>query len=179
MYFQVVLMVHFLKQFLIDNPLCIVNDEVGKVKKELLSDEDKCKLMQSSSQILLKIKEEEYYMGFKITVPPDYPAKQIQYVHCTGTAEYFILLIFKYKNVVHGCLIFLSCHFISTLNSLFKRYMYIQVLPFIVSKYSQQSYLSFVIDKEQKRVVNESSPFKIPINLTSLFYNAQSTIQKS
>lgn len=57
--------------------------------------------------------------------------------------------------------------------------MYIQVLSFIVSKYSQQSYLSFVIDKEQKRVVNESSPFKIPINLTSLFYNAQSTIQKS
>lgn len=84
MYFQVVLMVHFLKQFLIDNPLCIVNDEVGKVKKELLSDEDKCKLMQSSSQILLKIKEEEYYMGFKITVPPDYPAKQIQYVHVQG-----------------------------------------------------------------------------------------------
>lgn len=80
MYFQVVLIVHFLKQFLIDNPLCIVNDEVGKVKKELLSDEDKCKLMQSSSQILLKIKEEEYYMGFRITVPPDYPAKQIQYV---------------------------------------------------------------------------------------------------
>lgn len=57
--------------------------------------------------------------------------------------------------------------------------MYIQVLPFIVSKYSQQSYLSIVIDKEQKRVVNESSLFKIPINLTSLFYNAQSAIQKS
>lgn len=108
MYFQVVLMVHFLKQFLIDNPLCIVNDEVGKVKKELLSDEDKCKLMQSSSQILLKIKEEEYYMGFKITVPPDYPAKQIQYVHCTGTTEYFILLIFKYFKMFYLVVWFFS-----------------------------------------------------------------------
>lgn len=90
MYFQVVLMVHFLKQFLIDNPLCIVNDEVGKVKKELLSDEDKCKLMQSSSQILLKIKEEEYYMGFKITVPPDYPAKQIQYVKGQQNISFYL-----------------------------------------------------------------------------------------
>lgn len=90
MYFQVVLMVHFLKQFLIDNPLCIVNDEVGKVKKELLSDEDKCKLMQSSSQILLKIKEEEYYMGFKITVPPDYPAKQIQYVQGQQNISFYL-----------------------------------------------------------------------------------------
>lgn len=149
MYFQVVLMVHFLKQFLIDNPLCIVNDEVGKVKKELLSDEDKCKLMQSSSQILLKIKEEEYYMGFKITVPPDYPAKQIQYVHVQGqqnisfylssNIKMFYLVVWFFSAVIS--------HFIATLNSIFKRYMYIQVLPFIVSKYSQQSYLSFVMDK--------------------------------
>lgn len=177
MYFQVVLMVHFLKQFLIDNPLCIVNDEVGKVKKELLSDEDKCKLMQSSSQILLKIKEEEYYMGFKITVPPDYPAKQIQYVQGQQNISFYLSSNIKMLYLVVW---FLSAViFISTLNSIFKRYMYmyIQVLPFIGSKYSQQSYLSFV--KEQKRVVNESSPFKIPINLTSLFYNAQSTIQKS
>lgn len=167
-------MVHFLKQFLIDNPLCIVNDEVGKVKKELLSDEDKCKLMQSSSQILLKIKEEEYYMGFKITVPPDYPAKQIQYVQGQQNISFYLSSNIKMFDFSQ-----LSFHFISTLNSIFKRYMYIQVLAFIVSKYSQQSYLSFVIDKEQKRVVNESSPFKIPLNLTSLFYNAQSTIQKS
>ena len=71
---------NFLKQFLIDNPLCIVNDEVGKVKKELLSDEDKCKLMQSASQVLLKVREEEYYMSFKISVPAQYPKQQIQYV---------------------------------------------------------------------------------------------------
>jgi hypothetical protein len=71
-------MINFLKQFLIDNPLCIVNDEVGKVKKELLSEEDRCKLMQSTSQIMLKVKEEGYHMNFKITVPPDYPQRQIQ-----------------------------------------------------------------------------------------------------
>ncbi|XP_078312740.1 uncharacterized protein LOC144619196 [Crassostrea virginica] len=75
---QVILLVNFLKQFLIDNPLCIVNDEVGKVKKELLSDEDKCKLMQSASQVLLKVREEEYYMSFKISVPAQYPKQQIQ-----------------------------------------------------------------------------------------------------
>lgn len=139
-------MVHFLKQFLIDNPLCIVNDEVGKVKKELLSDEDKCKLMQSSSQILLKIKEEEYYMGFKITVPPDYPAKQIQYVQGQQNISFYLSSNIKMLYLVVWFFSAVISHFIATLNSIFKRYMYLQVLPFIVSKYSQQCYLSFVIE---------------------------------
>lgn len=174
MYFQVVLMVHFLKQFLIDNPLCIVNDEVGKVKKELLSDEDRCKLMQSSSQILLKIKEEEYYMGFKITVPPDYPAKQIQYVKGQQNISFYLS-----SNILKCCtqsfdFSQLSFHFNIEFHLLKDTCIYKYCHLQFPNIHNRVIFL-FVIDKEQKRVVNESSP----LNLTSLFYNAQSTIQKS
>ncbi|KAK3097418.1 hypothetical protein FSP39_009473 [Pinctada imbricata] len=75
---QVILIINFIKNFLIENPLCIVNDEVAKLKKELLSNDDECKLKQKSSQIVFKVKQEQYLMSFKVSVPVEYPLKQVQ-----------------------------------------------------------------------------------------------------
>ena len=71
-------MINFIKTFLIENPLCIVNDEVARLKKELLSQEDECKLKQKTSQIVFRVKQERYLMNFKVTVPEEYPLKQVQ-----------------------------------------------------------------------------------------------------
>ena len=63
---------------MIDNPLCVCSDEIASVKKDLLEENDKLKLKQDTSQILIKVVQEQYIMNLKITVPDLYPTEQIK-----------------------------------------------------------------------------------------------------
>ncbi|KAL4232939.1 hypothetical protein ACF0H5_007627 [Mactra antiquata] len=75
---QVLPVMRFVREFMINNPLCVCNDEIATVKKDLLNDEDKIKLKQDTSQIIMKIVQERYNMNLKITVPDLYPSQQVQ-----------------------------------------------------------------------------------------------------
>lgn len=75
---QVLQMIKFVKTFLEENPLCVCSEEISVIKKDLLTPEDEIKLKQKTSQIVLKIKKDAYFMNFKVTVPDDYPKRQVQ-----------------------------------------------------------------------------------------------------
>ncbi|XP_067674988.1 uncharacterized protein [Haliotis asinina] len=75
---QVVLMVMFVKTFLQDNPLCVCNEEISYIKRNLVSGEDKVILKQKTSQIVIKVKQGSYFMNLRVTVPNDYPVHQVQ-----------------------------------------------------------------------------------------------------
>ena len=70
-------LVNFLRKFVIENPLCVCSEEISSVKKDL-EERDKLKLKQDTSQILLKVTQEQYVMNLKITVPDLYPVEQIK-----------------------------------------------------------------------------------------------------
>ena len=71
-------MINFLKRFLDENPLCVCSDEINYMKRDLLKDTDELKLKQKTSQVVLKLKEQEYYLTARITVPESYPDKQVE-----------------------------------------------------------------------------------------------------
>lgn len=75
---QILHLVNFVKNFLIENPLCVCSDEIASVKKDLLEETDKLKLKQDTAQVLLKVVQEQYIMNLKLTVPDLYPAEQIK-----------------------------------------------------------------------------------------------------
>ena len=76
--FQILHLVNFVRNFVIDNPLCVCSDEIASVKKDLLEENDKLKLKQDTSQILIKVVQEQYIMNLKITIPDLYPTEQIR-----------------------------------------------------------------------------------------------------
>ena len=61
-----------MKKFLEDNPLCVCHEEISELKK-LLGPNDEMKLKQKSSQIVVKLRELEYYVNLRFTIPEDYP----------------------------------------------------------------------------------------------------------
>ncbi|XP_035825482.1 uncharacterized protein LOC101862840 [Aplysia californica] len=73
---QTVHIIRYVKTFIEENPLCVCSDEISAVKK-LLNDSDDVKLKQKTSQIVLKVCQEQYFVGLRISVPDDYPAKQV------------------------------------------------------------------------------------------------------
>ncbi|KAL8575354.1 hypothetical protein ACOMHN_048647 [Nucella lapillus] len=74
---QVVHMVNFVKTFLDENPLSVCSEEIAFVKKELLTPEDEIKLKQKTSQVVLKLRQQKYFMTIVISVPDVYPLQQI------------------------------------------------------------------------------------------------------
>ena len=71
-------MTQFIRKFIIDNPLCVCSDEISAIKKSLLGKDDEIKLKQKTSQVILKMKEGQYYINAKLTVPDSYPSQQIE-----------------------------------------------------------------------------------------------------
>ena len=72
------LLINFVKTFLIENPLCVCSEELLSVKKKLIQSEDSVTLKQATSQVIYRITQEQYFMQFCLTVPDDYPLKQIK-----------------------------------------------------------------------------------------------------
>lgn len=63
--------------FLDENPLCVCSEEIAKVKKLLTGENDEIKLKQKQSQIVVKINQDDYFMHMKVSVPEDYPVRQV------------------------------------------------------------------------------------------------------
>ncbi|KAK7500064.1 hypothetical protein BaRGS_00008611 [Batillaria attramentaria] len=74
---QVVHMIRFVKTFVDENPLSVCSEEIAFIKKELLTPEDEIKLKQKTSQIVLKLRQEKYFLNLSITVPDSYPLQKI------------------------------------------------------------------------------------------------------
>lgn len=74
---QILLMTNFVLNFLHENPLCVCSDEIQTVKKTLLSPEDTLKVKQKTSEVALRIKQDNYFMHIRIGIPEGYPAKQV------------------------------------------------------------------------------------------------------
>ena len=63
----------FVHTFLNDHPLCVCSDEIVKIKNELLDEDDKLILKQKTSQVIVKLKEQNYYLNAKLLIPDSYP----------------------------------------------------------------------------------------------------------
>ena len=50
---QILPIMQFVREFIINNPLCVCSDEISVIKKDLIEDKDKIKLKQESSQVVL------------------------------------------------------------------------------------------------------------------------------
>nr|KAG5708892.1 hypothetical protein BaRGS_009301 [Batillaria attramentaria] len=70
-------MIRFVKTFVDENPLSVCSEEIAFIKKELLTPEDEIKLKQKTSQIVLKLRQEKYFLNLSITVPDSYPLQKI------------------------------------------------------------------------------------------------------
>lgn len=75
---QVMLMINFVKEFLIENPLCVCSEEILSVKKKLLTSDDSVILKQATSKVVYRISQEQYFMQFVLVVPEEYPIKQVK-----------------------------------------------------------------------------------------------------
>ncbi|ELU12714.1 hypothetical protein CAPTEDRAFT_208488 [Capitella teleta] len=75
---QILHIAKFIRKFIDDNPLCICSDEISNLKK-LLKTGDEIKLKQKTSQVILKLREGQYYMNVKLTVPDNYPLEVRNY----------------------------------------------------------------------------------------------------
>ncbi len=76
--FQILPVLKLIRTFIDDNPLCVCSDEIGYIKRELLKDTEEIKLKQKTSQVIVKLKEDEYFITVKATIPDLYPIVQLQ-----------------------------------------------------------------------------------------------------
>lgn len=64
--------IKFISNYLQENPLCIVYDEIFELRKLLINDCD-IKLKQKQQSILLTARGGEYYFKIKVFIPDEYP----------------------------------------------------------------------------------------------------------
>lgn len=74
---QVVHVIRFVKAFIEENPLSVCSDEISAVKRLLVGEKDEVKLKQKTSEIAVKVHQEQYFVHFRICIPDDYPLVQI------------------------------------------------------------------------------------------------------
>ena len=70
-------MTKFIRRFIDDNPLCVCSDAITKIRRTLLGPSDEMKLKQKTSQIVLNLSEQQYFLTACLTVPDDYPLMQL------------------------------------------------------------------------------------------------------
>ncbi|ESO92216.1 hypothetical protein LOTGIDRAFT_121339 [Lottia gigantea] len=75
---QVLVILKFIRTFLEENSLCVCSEEIVYIKRELIKDSDEIKLKQKTSQIFLKINQNNYFMNLTVEVPDIYPKQQIK-----------------------------------------------------------------------------------------------------
>lgn len=74
---QVLQVLRFVRTFIDENPLCCCSEEISNIKKRLIACSDELKLRQKTSSVMLKVNQGLYYIKYNLTVPEDYPEKQI------------------------------------------------------------------------------------------------------
>ncbi|EDV25583.1 uncharacterized protein TRIADDRAFT_23956 [Trichoplax adhaerens] len=72
---QILYLLHFVHQFIVNNPLCICADEVRHLKNNIVDAQrgDWIKIKQKSSTILLRFQQQRYYIETKLAIPHHYP----------------------------------------------------------------------------------------------------------
>ena len=71
-FFQIIELVSFIRNFLENNPLCVCFDEISAVK-EMMREHDELRLKQKASQVCVTFKELNYFVSLRIEVPDEYP----------------------------------------------------------------------------------------------------------
>ena len=69
-----------MRNFIIDNPLCVCSEEIRNIKKRVLSEKDDIHLRQKTSQVVVKLKQDGYFVNARLTVPDDYPVERTGWV---------------------------------------------------------------------------------------------------
>ena len=77
-YLQILPLCHFVHKFIVENPLCVCSEEINRLKKSCIGKMDELKLKQKTSQVVLKLSEQNYFLTAKLTVPDNYPTAQLQ-----------------------------------------------------------------------------------------------------
>lgn len=70
---QIISLIKFINKFIEENPLLVCSDEISKVKKELVKEEDEFKVKQKTGVIDYRMACKRYYLHVKLTVPERYP----------------------------------------------------------------------------------------------------------
>lgn len=74
---QVLEVLKFLSNYLIENPLCVVYDEIAGLRKLLADGGGELKLKQRQQSALLTAKGGQYYFKIKVAVPENYPVAAV------------------------------------------------------------------------------------------------------
>ncbi|KAG7177203.1 hypothetical protein Hamer_G000464, partial [Homarus americanus] len=74
---QVLQVLRFVRNFVEESPLCCCSEEISTIKKKLIAGSDELKLRQKTSSVVLKVKQGQYFIKYNLTVPENYPDKQI------------------------------------------------------------------------------------------------------
>jgi len=72
---QIISLVKFINNFLIENPLLICSEEISNIKKKFVNQEDDFKVKQKTGVINYKINSRKYFFHVKLTVPDMYPTE--------------------------------------------------------------------------------------------------------
>ncbi|XP_067124697.1 uncharacterized protein [Centruroides vittatus] len=102
---QILKILKFIRNFIDDNPLCVCSEEITNIKKELIDKQDELKLKQKNSSISLRVFQDLYFLAIKITIPENYPLKQIEleYKDCNFPAIFKKYLMAQAKEISRQC----------------------------------------------------------------------------
>ena len=72
---QIISLIKFINKFMEENPLLVCSDEISKVKKNLVEEQDDFKVKQKTGVIDYRIAAKKYFLHVKLTVPDQYPTE--------------------------------------------------------------------------------------------------------
>ncbi len=75
---QVLFLVTFVSEFLSSNPFIVCPEELAHIKKELFREGDQLRVKQKAGVIYYRACQGRYFMDFRLTVPPEYPAQHVE-----------------------------------------------------------------------------------------------------
>jgi len=75
---QVVSAIKYVNTFIQDNPLLVCADEVSKIKKNLVQEQDDFKVKQKAGVITYKMSCNKYYLHVKMSIPDLYPTESVK-----------------------------------------------------------------------------------------------------
>uniref|UniRef100_A0AAG5D2W0 RING-type domain-containing protein n=1 Tax=Anopheles atroparvus TaxID=41427 RepID=A0AAG5D2W0_ANOAO len=101
---QVIKILIFISDYLADNPLCIVLNELQNIRLRL-SNSGELKLKQKTSSVNLYTRGGQYFYKATFTVPQNYPAERILWDACKSNLPYTLLLFVdgQAKEIARQC----------------------------------------------------------------------------
>ncbi len=75
---QVLFLVTFVSEYLSSNPFIVCPEELAHIKKELFREGDQLRVKQKAGVIYYRACQGQYFMDFRLTVPPEYPEQHVE-----------------------------------------------------------------------------------------------------